>query len=978
MQSNQQKTFGRFRLDPANERLWRGEQAVALRPKAFAVLKCLVDHRGQLVTKQQLLDSVWPSTFVTDAVLKDSIRQVREALGDDATSPRYIETAHRRGYRFIGQLSEEAAAPLALADAMRTGASPASVGVLGRETEPAKMRAWLERALRGERQVVFVTGEPGIGKTTVVNALLDHASSIPGMLVCRGQCLEQYGAGEAYLPMLEGLSRLGRTPDGPRVVELLRQHAPAWLFALPSLLPAAEREALQRQGSGATRERMLREMAEAVEAITAESPLVVVLEDLHWSDYSTLDLISYLSRRRDPARLMVIGTYRPVDVILGEHPLKGVKRELHAHGLCQELPLKYLTEEAVAQFLGVRFPGHHFPGRLARLMHRRSEGNPLFMVHLADYLVDERIIVDSEEGWQLHGGVGDIESGIPESIRQLIEKQIDRLDSEERTVLEGASVVGMECSTVAIAAGLDRPTDWVEQRCEALVRRHQFLSPARLVELPDGTITPLYKFNHVLYLEVLYRLLPAMRRSQIHRRIGHSGEAIYRERVGEIATELAVHFEQGLDNPRAVKYLLQSAENATHRSAPHEAEGLARRGLLALDALPATPERDQLELSFRMLLGVSLMSNKGFAAAELKDECNRALALCARQDALSQAFKVQWLLGLFHYFRAEMQPALDIVGQLLQRANDLRDPRFVIGAHCAYGVTLVDLGRFEEAIQHLDEVPPLRASHPRRPHGSFPGQDPEVTSDCYAARALWTLGYPDQALARAERALSVARELSHTESLIVATYFAAHLHQLRGEASAAQERAEIVLALGEEYGLAVWIGLGQMNRGWALVEQASVTDGLQELRRGLAAYEATGARLWRAYFLGLLAQALAKADRIQEGLAAAAEALAVVRGTGDQASAAELHRVYGELLLASASSGAVAQAEDCFKRALAIARQQRAKSWELKVATSLRTFTRDRDDRGDARRLVRETYDWFTEGHQTADLKAARGVLTAT
>jgi DNA-binding winged helix-turn-helix (wHTH) protein/predicted ATPase len=975
MPSNQQKTFGRFRLDPANERLWLGEQPVALRPKPFAVLRHLVEHRGELVTKQQLLDSIWPSTFVTDAVLKDSIRQVREALGDDAAAPQYIETAHRRGYRFIAQLSEQEPAPAAPASAMRTGTPPKSVGVLGRATEPAKMQAWLERALAGERQIVFVTGEPGIGKTTVVNALVEYASAIPGLLVCRGQCLEQYGAGEAYLPVLEGLSRLGRTPDGPRIVELLRRHAPAWLGELASLLPAGDREALQRQGTAATRERMLREMAEAMDAITVESPLIVVVEDLHWSDYSTLDLIGYLARRRDPARLMVIGTYRPVDVTLGEHPLKSVKRELQAHGLCQELPLGYLSEEAVAQFLGVRFPGHHFPRRLARLVHRRSEGNPLFMVHLADYLADEGIIVDTAEGWQLRGGAGESESGIPESIRQLIEKQIDRLDPEERMVLEGASVVGMECSTAAIGAGLDRPTDWVEQRCDALVRRHEFLSPARLVELPDGTITPRYTFNHVLYLEVLYRLLPVLRRSQIHLRIGHCGELFYRERAGEIAAELAMHFEQGLDSPRAVKYLLQSAENATHRSAHHEAERLARRGLRALDALPATPERDQQELGFLMILGVSLMSSKGFAAAELEDVCSRALVLCARRNASPQAFKVERLLGLFHYFRAEMQPSLAIVERLLQRANDLREPRFVIGAHCAYGVTLVDLGRFEESIRHLDEVPPLRASHPRGPHGSFPGQDPEVTSDCYAARALWTLGYPDQALARIERALSVAGELAHTESLIVAAYFAAHVHQLRGEASAAQEQADVVLTLAEEYGLAVWIGLGRVIRGWALVTQAAVTEGLHDIRRGLDAYEATGARLWRPYFLGLLAQALVKTDRIQEGLSAATDALALIRTTGEQASAAELHRVYGELLLATGSPDGVARAEESFGRALAIAREQRAKSWELKAATSLCALARSRRDGDDRRRLLREIYDWFKEGDETADLKEARRVL---
>ena len=972
MRSNQQKTFGGFRLDAANERLWRGERAIPLRPKAFAVLQYLVTHQGQLVTKQQLLDNVWPSTFVTDAVLKDSIRQVREALGDDAASPRYIETAHRRGYRFICPLSEDAAAPPPFPPAMTAAAPAASVGVLGRETEPAKMRAWLERALRGERQVVFVTGEAGIGKTTVVNALVEHASALRGVLVCRGQCFEHYGAGEAYLPILDGLSRLGRTAYGPRTVEVLRQYAPAWLLELPSLLPPAERDALRARASNATREGMLREMAEALHALSAEWPVVIVLEDLHWSDYSTLDLISYLARHRDPARLMVIGTYRPVDVILGEHPLKAVKQELQAHGLCHELPLEYLTEDAVAKFLDIRFPGHHFPRRLARVMHRRSEGNPLFMVHLADYLADDGIIVHADGGWRLLGDVRDVESGVPENIRQLIEKQIDRLDAEERTVLEGASVAGVECSSIAIAAGIDQRPEWVEQRCEALVRRHQFLSPARLVELPDGTITPRYRFNHVLYLEVLYRLLPAMRRSQIHRRIGERGEMIYGERVGEIAAELAVHFEQGLDNRRAVTYLLQSAENASHRSAHHEAEALARRGLRVLDTLAATPERDQQELRLRMIAGVSLMSIKGFAAAELEDMCNRALVLCARLGASPQAFKVEWLLGLFHYFRAEMQPALAIVEKLLQRATDLQDQRFVIGAHCAYGVTLVDLGRFEESIQHLDMVPPLRVSHPRRPHGSFPGQDPEVTSDCYAARALWALGYPEQAVARAGRALAVARDLSHTESVVVATYFAAHVHQLCGEAFIAHQHAETVVSLAEEYGLAVWIGLGRMIRGWALVDQGSLSEGIEELRDGLSAYQATGARLWRPYFLGLLAQALARADRVQEGVEAASEALVVVRDSGERAYAAELHRVYGELLLFSASSDSVPRAEDCFQRALAIAREQRATSWELKVVTSLCRSRSDRHERGDARRLLRETYDRFTEGQQTADLKAAR------
>jgi predicted ATPase/DNA-binding winged helix-turn-helix (wHTH) protein len=611
-------TFGRFRLDAENECLWEGTQAIALRPKAFAVLKHLIERHGQLVTKQQLLDAVWPATFVSDAVLKDSIRQLRGALGDDAASPRYIETAHRRGYRFISQLTDADRARSDPEPSIRaepsgdpaprygSGTQSPSSAVFGRDDDLARMHGWVERAFLGERQVIFVTGEPGIGKTTLVNAALERAAAGRAMWIASGQCLEHYGAGEAYLPVLDAVSRLSRGPGRERILATLHQHAPAWLLELPTLLPVAEREALRQQVVAGTRERMLREMAEALEMLSAEAPLILVLEDLHWSDYSTLDLIAYLARRRDPARLMVLGTYRPVEVILGDHPLKGVKRELQAHGLCHELTLEYLTEDAIAEYLAIRFPAHRVSKRLARLLHRRTEGNPLFMTTLVDYLIDDEIVVDNGGVWELRGGLSDIETGVPENVRQLIETQIERLSPDERRALEGASVVGMECSSVAIAAGLDESTAWVEEQCEALVRRHQFLLPARLVELPDGTMTARYRFSHVLHIEVPYGLLPPVRRAQIHRRIGERGEAIYQDRVREIAAELAMHFEQGRDLARAVKYLVQATENATHRSAHHEAASLARRGLEALETQPVTAERAQQEHSLRAMLDVSL------------------------------------------------------------------------------------------------------------------------------------------------------------------------------------------------------------------------------------------------------------------------------------------------------------------------------------------------------------------------------------
>ena len=319
-----------FCLDSTNECLREGSQAIKLRPKAFALLDYLLARPGRLVTKEELLNAVWPGTFVGEAVLKVVIRQIREALGDDPASPRFIETAHRRGYRFIGSISQcgprlenaPAVRKAVLVSPPRPVDSPA--GVVGRDGALWRLQSWLKDMLAGHRQIVFVTGEAGIGKTALVDAFARNIDSDRSILIGRGQCLEQYGTSEAYLPILEAMGRLCRRHE--HVLRALRAHAPMWLMQMPSLVSAADRELLSREVAGATRGRMLREMGEALEALTADEPLVLILEDLHWSDNSTLDLISYLARQRDKAQLMLIGTYRTAELILSGHPLKAVKQ----------------------------------------------------------------------------------------------------------------------------------------------------------------------------------------------------------------------------------------------------------------------------------------------------------------------------------------------------------------------------------------------------------------------------------------------------------------------------------------------------------------------------------------------------------------------------------------------------------------------------------------------------------------------------
>lgn len=606
--------FGSFRLDLTKECLWQDDQTMPLRPKAFAVLKFLVERHGTLVTKRELLEGVWPDTFVSDAVLKDVIGQLREVLGDEAKSPRFIETKHRRGYSFIAPLSH----PPTVSEAVHPSESEGAIarfssylqgpaqqqspnGVLGREDALNQMRGWLDVALNTESQIIFVTGEAGIGKTTLVEAFFETLPESSDVWIARGQCMEQYGAGEPYLPVLDAFAGLIQEKGREVILDLLTQHAPSWLSQMPSLTYLNPGDPLLHQGGGITRERMMREIGEAFDFLTAKHPLILVLEDLHWSDYSTLDLVSYLARRRDASRLMLIGTYRPVEVILREHPLKAVKQELQLHKLCQELPLEYLNQETIGQFLSLRFPSHRFPEGLATLLYQRTEGNPLFMINVLEYLVNEEVIVFRDDVWDLVVDLEEVELGVPENVRNLIEKHVERLTPEEQRVLEGASVVGMDCSAVAISAGLGEDVLRIEEVCDGLARSNHFLLPAYLAELPDGTITPRYHFIHALYLDVLYKRIASTRRSRIHGRIGNSGEAIYGDRVNEIAAELAVHFDQARDSVRAVKYLQMAADNALRRSAKHEAKTLARRALELIQTLPDTPERSQQEQTLRDL-----------------------------------------------------------------------------------------------------------------------------------------------------------------------------------------------------------------------------------------------------------------------------------------------------------------------------------------------------------------------------------------
>ncbi len=995
--------FPPFSLDLANEQLWRGTQLLPLPPKPFAILRYLLEHAERLVSKEELLKAIWGNIYVAEEILNTYIRQLRRVLGDEAKAPRYIATVVGRGYRFLPVVSttppvsgSRFQVPGQNTDLRETRSQKRETLLVGREGELAQLHNLLEKALRGERQMVFVTGEPGIGKTTLVEAFLSgigqrgtgngeqgnqkakektHITKMTGPRsptpvpwITWGQCVEHYGVGEAYLPVLEALGRLCRQSESENLTVLLGRQAPTWLAQLPGLVGEAEFEVLLRKVQGATRERMLRELAEALEIITAERPLILWLEDLQWSDYSTIDFLSSLAQRREAARLLVIGAYRPADVLLSGHPLKAVKQELRTHRRCVELPLEFLSEAAVAQYLAVRFPGSALPVALGQMLHRSTDGNPLFMVNVVEHLVGQEMLVESDGKWDLKVGIDEVAVGVPETLRQMIERQIERLSPEEQQILEVASVVEMEWAAEIVAAGLKAEVEEVEAKCEELVRRGQFLLSIGMEQWPDGAVSERYRFIHALYREVLYDRVAAARRVRLHRLIGEREERGYGDRAAEIAGELAVHFEQGQDYRRAVQYLGQAAGNATRRHAYQEAIGRLTRGLELLKALPDTPERTQQELRLQVALGPVLMATKGYAAPEVEKAYTRARELCQQVGETPRIFQVLSGLCAFSLIRAEVQTARELGEQCLRLAQSVQSPYLLLSAHYMLGVTLFHLGELDSARTHLEQG--IVLYDPQRHYSHR--EDLGVGCLSYAAWTLWFLGYPDQALKRSREALTLAQELALPFSLAFALSFGAFLHYFRREEQTAQELAEAAIKLSTEQGFPHWLWAGTVIHGWALTERGRRKEGIAQIRRGLFAWHTTGAETGRPYSLTILAEAYGKTGQVEEGLTTLAEALAVVHKTGQCEYEAELHRLTGELKAGAQRSE---EAEKYFRRAIDVARRQSAKSLELRAVMNLCRLWRQQGKKEKARQLLAEIYDWFTEGLDTPDLRAAQALL---
>jgi predicted ATPase/DNA-binding SARP family transcriptional activator len=898
---------------------------------------------------------------------------------------------------------------------------------VARERELAQLDGFLHKALAGQGQVVFVTGDAGQGKTALIREFARRAQAAhPDLVVASGHGNAHTGIGDPYLPFREVLSlltgdvearwtagaitrdrarRLWHTlplaaqalveagPDlidtflpGAALVKRAVASAPVGADWLPQLQGLVQHTAAAPGDPNLQQSALFEQYSRVVGALARQRPLLLVLDDLQWADAGSINLLFHLGRRIVSSRVLIVGAYRPEEVALGRegkrHPLEPVVNEFKRH--FGDIVVD-LGETEDRQFVDAFLDTE--PNRLGdafrQTLYRQTRGHPLFTIELLRGMEERGDLVQDQEGRWVEGPALDWET-LPARVEAIIAERIGRLPERLQDALTLASVEGETFTAEVIARVRAADEQEVVGRLSGqLDRRHRLVSAQGVLRrdpalsgTKGGQRLSLYRFRHILFQRYLYSSLDPVERSHLHQAVGTALEALYgegTEEIAAIAVQLARHFQEAGIAEKAVGYLRQAGERAVRMSAHEEAIAHFTRGLELLEALPDTPERARRELPLQLALGVSLQATRGYGVPEAGHAFARARELCRQVGETPQLFPVLALLLIFYSIQGEHQTGHEIAEQLLNLAERAEDPLLVAIAHWQLGVQLLFMGELTEAQAHLEQMIAFYDPQQHQALAFLYGLDPGVMTLSVMSWMLWALGYPEQALKRSREALALAQELSHPLSLALAQVYVGTLHAFCRDWQTVQELAEACVRLSTEQGLPYWITGGLACGGWALAEQGQTEKGIAQIHQSITGLQAMGAELLVPFVRTVLAEVYGKAGRAEEGLVASAEALAIVDRTKERWYEAEVHRLQGELLRMQGADPA--KVEACFRQAIEVARQQQAKSWELRAVMSLCRLWQEQGKREEARQMLAGIYGWFTEGFDTPDLKEARVLL---
>jgi len=843
---------------------------------------------------------------------------------------------------------------------------------VGRETEREILTRALEEALNGQGKIVLIGGAAGVGKTRIGSEIAAEALR-RGMRTFVGSCYDRDDP-VPFIPFVEILEEtLAQTRDMAAFREMLGKDAPEIGRLLPQLrrlFPDIPRPLdLPTEQS---RRILFAATSDFFARVARNRPMVILLDDLHWADEGTLQLLNHLAQLVPGIPMLIVGTYRDFEVEAGGQ-LAATLDELIRRHLVERMTLGGLSKSAVAEMLSA-LGGRTPPETAVQVFYSHTEGNPFFIEELFLHLVERGKLTDANGDFRGALAIADID--VPQSVRLVIGRRLARLSDGTQKVLGTAAVIGrsftFELLEASTATGADALLDCIDE-----AERGGLIASS--LQYPEVR----FKFAHELIRRAVLDGQSAPRRQRLHLDIADAIERRYPRALEDHAEDLAHHLWQAgsaAEAARTIRCLAKAANQAITRSAGLEAIAYLSKGLDRLRSLPETPQRDEQELELQVRLGMTLTFAKGYSSLEVQPAYARARELCQQVGDSPQLFRILRGLAGYYSVRADHKTAFQLAEQCLSLSERLNDPLLLLGSHMELGATSFCLGNYAVARTHLEKAIALHEPQAHRIHSSFHGQDFGASARARISHVLWFLGYPDQALSRNQEALALARELAHPFTLAYVNVFAAVLNQFCRNPRAVQEYAEAAIQLANHQGFPLWAVAGKILCGWALSEQGH-SEGIAQMTEGLASWGSVGTEntyTHQPYFLALLAEAHGKFGQVEQGLELLVQMSAVVERTRERFYEAELYRLKGELLLKSAapvSKSANEEAESCLRQAMAIARRQNTKSMELRAATTLSRLWRGKGKVDEARKLLSEVYGWFTEGFDSSDLKQAKALL---
>lgn len=904
--------FAEFELDQANASLQCRGKAVALAPTPFNLLCALARQPGTLLTKDTLLDAVWGHQFVSESVLKTAISDLRTVLGDSPREPRIIETVSRRGYRFIAATADVAAQPSAFV----MPELPGSPSFIGRAEAVVRLQRMWERASTGQRAIVWVAGEPGIGKTTVIERFV---AGLGDVTCARGQCVEHHGPGEPYLPVLEALAELCRKDAS--LPSLLRSVAPTWLLQLPWLAGADERDALRRELAGAGADRMLREMGELLDRYTEQRPLLLVTEDLHWADRATVQLIDHVARRRGRSRLMWLASFRVAEVVALEHPLNSLRRELRLHRLCEEVLLDPFSESEVAAYLAQHSPSLAGDEAFVRTLHERTDGVPLFV---SSVVTDLLALSEGDADERLAA------LAVPENLAAIIDHQIAKLSDDQRSLLAAAAVCGVAFRVDTVALTLGRDLASLALACDELVRGHVWLAAA---SADDAYLAPAthYSFRHALFRQVLYDRNPPSVRMQLHAKVG---TALERERatsgVAVAAAELALHYDRGRQPMAALRHYAEAAEAALLNFSPATCISLAERASTLLRHAPDEAERDALEITLATLHGIAAFHALG-VGDEARDAFRRAYTLLPRAPGHGMRGRLLHGFGYLLGLRGEYAQELE-VAQLAETLASGSDDRPLMLAACFLQAHARHLqGLWLQALPWLERGIAISETLAPRPNEVF-AADPQVVLLGTLAIDLVRNGLVRQSRSQVQRSHTHAAELRQPITRLVAAWHEALVEVRLGNVDRLEGLVGEMQALVDEFSLEQGRTACQWFRGWVEARRGRPREGYVLIREAYERNTRLGMRAGASEVLGYAAEALLLAGDSDAAHAQLQEALQLAEELSEGVYLPQLLLLDAAIARAQGRADAAAAAA---RRAVEVARAQEASLFELLALVDL-------------------------------------------